>query len=133
MKLGQNCCLNRSQTTLKMGHGWSKTRSLDQILEKLCVSTIGHIFSLILMKHCRMYASVKSVTNLKLFHCGSETRSPGQNLKTDHEGSKTRSLDGMLEKPCVHSRGHIFCLTFMKLGQNVSIKSWILYKMGHVG
>ena len=31
-------------------------------------------------------------------------------LKIDHVGSKTRSLGQMLEKLCVHSRGHIFNL-----------------------
>ena len=34
----------------KMGHVWSKTRSLDQILEKPCVGFRGLIFSLIIMK-----------------------------------------------------------------------------------
>ena len=33
--------------------------------------------------------------------------------------SKTRSLDQISEKPYVHSRGHIFTLIIMKLGQNV--------------
>ena len=36
--------------SLKMGHFWSKTRSLSQILEKPCVPSRGHIFNLILMK-----------------------------------------------------------------------------------
>ena len=37
MKLGQNVCLIKSRTSLKMGHVRSKTRSLGQILEKhLC-------------------------------------------------------------------------------------------------
>ena len=34
----------------KMGHVKSKTRSLGQILEKPCVRSRGHIFSLIVMK-----------------------------------------------------------------------------------
>ena len=34
-----------------MGHVRSKTRSLGQILEKLCVHSRGHIFSPIIMKH----------------------------------------------------------------------------------
>ena len=38
-----------------------------------------------------------------------------------HVGSKTRSLGQMLEKPCVRSRGHIFSLIIMKLGQNVCL------------
>ena len=33
-----------------MGHVWSKTRSIGQILEKLCVCSRGHIFSPIIMK-----------------------------------------------------------------------------------
>ena len=36
-----------------------------------------------------------------------------------HVGSKTRSLDQILEKPCVCPRGHIFCPIIMKLGQHV--------------
>ena len=36
-----------------------------------------------------------------------------------HAGSKTRSLDQILEKPCVCSRGLIFSPIIMKLGQNV--------------
>ena len=38
-----------------------------------------------------------------------------------HVGSKTRSLGQILEKPCVHSRGHIFSLIIMKHGQNVCL------------
>ena len=41
-------------------------------------------------------------------------------LKLGHVGSKTRSLDQILEKPCVHSRGHRFDHKFMKLCQNVN-------------
>ena len=33
-----------------MGHVRSKTRSLGKVLEKLCVGSRGHIFSLIIMK-----------------------------------------------------------------------------------
>ena len=50
MKLGQNVCLNKTNTSLKMGHIGLKTRSLSQILEKLCVRSRGHIFSQILIK-----------------------------------------------------------------------------------
>ena len=35
--------------------------------------------------------------------------------------SKTMSLGQMLEKPYVRSRGHIFSLIIMKLGQNVCL------------
>ena len=38
------------QTSLKMGHVRSKTRSLGQILEKPCVCATGHIFIPILWK-----------------------------------------------------------------------------------
>ena len=36
----------------------------------------------------------------------------------DHVGSKTRSLGQIIEKPCEHSRGHIFGLIIMKHAQN---------------
>ena len=36
-----------------------------------------------------------------------------------HVRFKTRSLDQILEKPCVRSRGHIFSPIIMKHGQNV--------------
>ena len=38
-----------------------------------------------------------------------------------HVGSKTRSLDQILERPCVRSRGQIFSPVIMKLGQNVCL------------
>ena len=37
----------------------------------------------------------------------------------DYVGSKTRSQGQMLEKPCVRSRGHIFCSITMKRFDNV--------------
>ena len=40
----------KSQTTLKMGHVESKTRSLDQMLVKPCVCCRGHILCLIIIK-----------------------------------------------------------------------------------
>ena len=33
-------------------------------------------------------------------------------------GSKTRSVGQIMEKPCEHSRGHIFGPIFIKLAQN---------------
>ena len=42
--------LMTSQTSSKMCHVGSKTRSLGQILEKPCVRSRGHIFSLIIIK-----------------------------------------------------------------------------------
>ena len=42
------------------------------------------------------------------------------NSKLGHVRSKTRSLGQILEKPCVHSRGHSVDHKFMKLFQNVN-------------
>ena len=39
--------------------------------------------------------------------------------KLGHVMSKTRLLGQILEKPCVHSRGHSFDSKFMKFYQNV--------------
>ena len=48
-----------------------------------------------------------------------------------HVGSKTRSRVQILEKPCVCSRGHIFSLHIMKLGQNVFIdKILVVFENG---
>ena len=59
------------------------------------------------------------------------SRSP---FKLGHVGSKTRSLGQILEKPCVHSKGHRFDHKFMKLCQNVNhCKSRSDLKVGHVG
>ena len=41
-------------------------------------------------------------------------------LKLGHAGSKTRLLDQILEKPCVHSRWHSFDSKVMKLCLNVN-------------
>ena len=46
---------------------------------------------------------------------------PQMSLKMGHVESETRSLCQILEKPCVHSRGHIFSPIIMKLGQNVCL------------
>ena len=50
--------------------------------------------------------------------------------KLGHVGSKTRSLGQILEKPCVHSRGHSFDHKFMKADNIISRSS---LKLGHVG
>ena len=52
-----------------------------------------------------MFVSMKSCTNLKMGHVWSKTRSQGQ----------------LLEKPSGRSRGHIFSLIVMKLGQIVCL------------
>ena len=38
-----------------------------------------------------------------------------------HLGSKTRSVDQIIEKPCDLSRGHIFQRIFLIIGQNVHL------------
>ena len=54
--------------------------------------------------------------------------------KLGHVGSKTRSLGQILEKPCVHSRGHSFDSKFMKLIRMLMIIiSRSGSKRGHVG
>ena len=59
-----------------------------------------------------MFAFMKSWTSSKLIHVGSKTSSLGQ----------------IIEKPCVHSRGHIFSPILMKLGQNVCLdKIWVIW------
>ena len=42
-------------------------------------------------------------------------------MKMGLVGKKTWSLVQILEKPCVHCRGHIFSQILMKLGQNVCL------------
>ena len=42
-------------------------------------------------------------------------------LNLGHVGSKTRSLGHILEKPCVHCRGHSFDSMDMKLSQTVKV------------
>ena len=90
---------------LKMGQVRSKTRSVDQILEKPCVRSRGHIFSQIIVK-------------LGQNVCLDEI---WRSLKIGCVGSKTRSLGQILEKPCVHSKGHILTPIFMPCGQNVCL------------
>ena len=54
--------------------------------------------------------------------------------KLCHVGSKTRSLGQILEKPCVHSRGHSFDHKFIKLSElSIIIISRSDSKLGHVG
>ena len=42
--------LMKSWSSSKMGHGWSKTRSVGQILEKPCEHSRGHSFGPIFIK-----------------------------------------------------------------------------------
>ena len=48
-RFGQIICLDEISDKLKMGHFWSKIRSLGQMLEEHVCSR-GHIFSSIIMK-----------------------------------------------------------------------------------
>ena len=51
--------------------------------------------------------------------------------KLGHVGSKPRSLGQILEKPCVHSRGHSFDSKFMKLYQNANDHNiWVKFEAG---
>ena len=58
----------------------------------------------------------------------------GSALKLGYIESKTRLLGQILEKSCVHSRGHSLVQKFMKLCENAnSHKSKSTSKLGHVG
>ena len=94
-----------SRSNLKLGHGGSKTKSLDHILEKHCAHSRGHNFNPKFMKFCQIVYHHHILVNLKLGHVGSKTRSLGQILE---------------KKPCVSSRGRSFDLKFMKLCQKVN-------------
>ena len=61
-----------------MGHVGSKTRSLGQILEKPCVCSRGHIFSLIIWKLGQIVCLVEVSESSKMGHVTSKTRSLGQ-------------------------------------------------------
>ena len=61
-----------------MDHVGSKTRSLGQILEKVCVCSRDKIFGLILMKLGQSFCLIKSCTCLKMGHVESKTRLLGQ-------------------------------------------------------
>ena len=94
--------LMKSWTNLKVSHDGSKTWSLGQILEKPCVCSRGHIFSLIIMKFG---------WNVCL-----------DEILNDFENRSCQVRSGQLiEKPCVRCRGHIFSPIIMKHGQNVCI------------
>ena len=55
MKVGQNVCLQRSWTSLKVGHVGSKTKSLAQTLEKPCECSRDQIFGLIQIKLVQIF------------------------------------------------------------------------------
>ena len=97
-------------------------QKLGQILEKLCVRSGGHIFSRIIMKLGQ---------NVYLNEISEEFKNGSRWVK--NVGLKTRSLGQILEKPYVHSRGHIFSPIIMKFGQNVCLdKISDEFEKGHV-
>ena len=61
-----------------MGHVMSKTRSLGQILEKLCVCSRDQIFILILMKFGQSVSLSEIFNIFKMSHVRSKSRSLGQ-------------------------------------------------------
>ena len=81
MKLGQNVCLDDSQTSLKMGLVMSKTMSLGQILEKPCVRSRGHIFSMIIMKFSQNVCLDKILDKIKNGSCGVKNWVTRSNLR----------------------------------------------------
>ena len=81
MKLGQNVCLDEISHKFENGHFGSKTKSLGQILEKLCVRFRGHIFSPITMKHSQNVCLDEISDEFEMGHVGSKTRSLGQILE----------------------------------------------------
>ena len=88
MKLGQNVIvLMKSRTNMKMDH--VTTRSLGQILEKDCVCSRDHIFGLMFMKHGQSVC-LDAVLYI---------------LKIGHIGSKSRSLDQIIDDPMLVIKG----------------------------
>ena len=52
-------------------------------------------------------------------------------LKLGHVGSRSRSQGQILEKTCVHSRGHSFDSKFMRLYQNANDHNiWVKFETG---
>ena len=64
-----------------MGHVRSKTRLLDQILEKPCVCCRDQILGLILIKLGQSVCLNESCTFLKMCRIGSKPRSLGQTIE----------------------------------------------------
>ena len=128
----------KSRMSLKMVHVRSKTRTQVQILEKPCVCSRGHIFSLIIMKLGQNVFIDKILVMFKnvsfwvknFVYTLEATFSVGlswklvrmfvfmksrTSLKVGHVGSKTRSLAQTLEKAFVRSGDQIFGLILIKL------------------
>ena len=87
-----------------MGYVISKIRSLGQIIEKLCVWSKGHIFSLILMKLGIFFYEI--LYEFETGSCGVINLVTRSNLR---------------KKNCVCLTGLNFHLILMELGQNVCL------------
>ena len=88
----------KSQTSLKIGHVWSKTMSLGHIVGKPYVRSRGHILGPIIMK-LGQNAFLDEISD---------------NFENGLCQVKIRSLGQTLEKPHVCSRGHIFSPIIIK-------------------
>ena len=98
--------LTISQSSSNMGDAGSKTRSVGQIMEKPCEHSRGHLLRMILVQ------SSSNLLRMIILTISQLSSNMGD------VGSKTRSVGQIMEKPCEHSRGHIFGPIFIKLAQN---------------
>ena len=139
MKLGQNVCLDeisdelmKSRMSSKMGHVWSKTRSLGEILEKPCVRSRGHIFSPIIMKLGQNLLSWWNLGQVRKWSLGHIFESKSRRLKWVTPGPSWPSCYAILaESQQNYSHGLVsvfwgLCgLIFAKLAQFVyNIRTW---------
>ena len=62
--------LIKSRPELIMDHARSKTRSLREFLEKLCVNSRGHSFDPVFMKLCQNVYLNETSPELKIGHLG---------------------------------------------------------------
>ena len=92
-----------------------------------CDSDMSIVLCMSFIMHCQLFGlctpwkhtfSVRLSWNLVGMFVLIKSRT---SLKLGCVRSKTRSLGQISEKPYVHSRGHIFSLIIMKLGQNVCL------------
>ena len=95
-----------SRSSSKLGHVRSKTRSLDQILEKLCVHSGVHSFVSNVMTFVRMLIIIISRSSLKLGHVGSKNRLLGQQAtQVSDLGPLWPSCNIILDESICHFRG----------------------------
>ena len=124
MKLGRNVCLDEISDKF---NPFPNKPWFSRICSKNLSKTLWEKEKLLVMSNFSFYHSVfyrfgelSAISlNLKLLSANSFSFFFGKELKMDHVGSKTRSVGHIIEKHCVCSRGHIFNLIIVKLGQNV--------------